>query len=271
MQTEAYDFPVQLVDVFTATGQKIPNVKSVFRTDTEQPLSVVSNRYHLFTHQRAIETTNEFLKSFGDYKTTNFVERGGLRFVRECTFGAEALRVGDRKVGDVVQMRVSIINSYDGLQSLYVKVGAMVLKCLNGMTVLGGQLELAFRHTESLKNFELPDPQVAMNLFKNAGEQWNQWADTEVTKEHIEFVSQQALRSKVVSQRLLDTNEESLKPVVSTHRPLTLWDYYNNYTNILTHRLPRVQQTRKLGRFDRLNAIFSAAATGEQVVETAAH
>ena len=68
---EAYAFPVELQSVVAANGQLIPKTKAVVRKDTGLPLSVVSDRYHLFTHQEAVEKTEGFLKTFGDYKVSN--------------------------------------------------------------------------------------------------------------------------------------------------------------------------------------------------------
>ena len=66
----SYDFPVELQDVFAKNGTQIPHTKSIVRSDTGSPLSVVSDRYHLFTHREAIEATKPFTDLFGEVETS---------------------------------------------------------------------------------------------------------------------------------------------------------------------------------------------------------
>lgn len=256
MQTAVdYKFPVHLGKVFTEDRTLIKDARAVMRSDNNVPLSVVSSRYKLFTHEQMVDTVEPFLSQFGERKTTYSVERDGTRFVMTSTFPNEVVRIGDRKVGDVVNLRLLTINSYDGTCARTVKLAGMVLRCLNGMTIEGGEFELKFPHTTD-EEIVLPDKAVVIEMFNKAGKSWNAWAEKEATKEHQEFIVHNALKSQVISKRLIKDNKDKFEP----HNTHSFWDYYNNFTNVLTHGLTKVQPTRKLGRMDRLNHIFNAAA-----------
>lgn len=257
---EAYAFPVELQNVYDKYGTPIPNQRCVMRTDKQVPLSIVSDRYHLFSHQEAVETTQKFLDTFGEYKVKNVLERNGQRFARECTFQTQALKIKTPKVDDIAHFRLSIVNSYDCKSSLRIRIGAMVLRCLNGMTVPGGELSLSFRHTDSIRDFELPAPETVLKLFERAGETWNDWASEKLNGSQRDSIIDQSIKLQVIGERLLDKHRTELEPDINND--ITFWDYFNNFTHILTHDMPKVQLTKKFGRLDRLNTIFDRVLHG---------
>ena len=261
---EAYAFPVHLQPIRLLgdlNPDPIPGAKAIVRTDTQKPLSIVSDSYHLFTHSEAVETTKKFLAGFGEHQVVDTLEKDGLRFVRECTFKKHGLTVeGPKKLGDVVNFRLSIWNSYDKKSSVRIRVAARVLKCLNGMTVEGGSLDLSFRHTGSIRNLELPEPDKVMGIFTKAGERWNDWASERVTTVQRDSIVHHALERGVIGERILDKHDSLLNPDVNAD--LSFWQYFNNFTNVITHHLPKVQLTAKIVRLDRLNTIFNSVLYG---------
>lgn len=257
-----YDFPVALQQVRLMNDPNpIPNVKCIVRTDTQKPLQIVSDTYRLFTHGDAVKTTEKFLASFGAHEVKDFVEKDGLRFVRQCTFKNNAIKVGDAAVGDLVNFRLMIANSYDKKSSVRIKIAAMVLKCTNGMTVPGGSLDLSFRHTESIRNLELPDPEKVLSIFNRAGEQWNDWFTEKLSSSQRDAILHLALEQHIVGERVLAKHDSLLNPEANDR--MTFWQYFNNFTNVITHHLPKVQLTAKIVRLDRLNSIFNRVLHGE--------
>lgn len=259
-----YDFPVELQNVFLSNGELIPKSRVCVRTDTNKAIgAVVSDRYALFTHKQAVDKTTPFIESFGSYKVTNFLEKDGARFIREYTFGKQVVELKTPALGDTVHMRLSIVNSYGLGTPVAIVLSAMVLRCLNGMTVPKGLFELSFRHTgdlQGLHDVTLPEPSVVLNMFKSAGEVWEAWGSRYITSDEQEFVAQNALKMQVVSKTSFDKYPELLQPVGDNSR--TFWNYYNNFTNVITHKLSaRAQQSGRLGRFDKLNAVFAAASS----------
>ena len=137
----------------------------------------------------------------------------------------------------------------------------MVLRCLNGMTVPGGELSLSFRHTDSIRDLQLPDPETVLSLFGKAGETWNEWADERLKGSQRDSILDHALKFQVVGERLLEKHRTELEPDINND--ITFWDYFNNFTHVLTHNLPKVQLTKKFGRLDKLNTIFNRVLHGK--------
>lgn len=261
-----FDFPVQLQDVQTTNGQRVSGAKVIVRTDIDMPLKVVTDRYSLFTHAQAVEQAQKFIDYFGEHTHKDFIEKNGARFTREYTFKNQVAHVvgRDLKVGDVVHFRLAISNSYGLGTSIALRIAAMVLRCLNGMTGLGGALELKFRHTGDLEAVEFPDPQAVIESFSKSAIEWNNWAARDLTTDTRDFVLRNALQMLVVSKRSVKEFSHLLEPNIDG---LNLWSYYNNFTEVLTHKLNRIQHSSKIVRMDRLNAIFKSALRGTEVAE----
>src|ERR1019366_7997927 len=186
---ELFDFPVELQGVKLRNGNPVPRARAIVRTDTGTALpGLVSDRYHLFTHRQAVTATQPFIDRFGEGSVVDYLERGGSRFVREYTFKAQALKVHVPKINEVVNLRVSVINNYGLKRALLFRVGAMVLRCLNGMTIPGGEIELSFSHTGDMTKLTFPEPGVIEKLFEVAGEEWHYWAERDVTLTHRDFI-----------------------------------------------------------------------------------
>jgi hypothetical protein len=259
----AYDFPVQLKPVtLLGSDVPIPGHKAIVRTDTHKPLSIVTDKYHLFTNRQAVDLTTNFLKGFGEHQAVDTIEKDGLRFIRTCTFQNHSLKVAERKVGDIVNFQLSIWNSYDRKSSFRLRIGARVLKCLNGMTVPGGSLDLSFRHTDKgIQTIELPEPDKVLGIFTQAREQWNDWASERLSSQQRDAILHHAMEGHVIGERLLDKHRSLLEPDVNPE--ITFWQYFNSFTNIITHHLPKVQLTAKIVRLDRLNDIFRNVLHGK--------
>lgn len=268
-QQQEYDFPVQLQSVLLANGTVIPHAKAIVRKDNGKPIgNVVTDRYRIFTHRECIEKVQPFISGFGDAKVQNFLERDGARFIREYTFNKVTVPV--KQVNDVVHMRMQIGNSYGLRSSVTINLAAMVLRCLNGMMVPEGLFDVSIRHAggDKFRELELPDPDVLRGLFTSAGNTWNEWAERDVTPEQQGFIVAQALKLNIVSKKTMAEHKALLEP---TDTGRTFWQYYNNYTNVLTHKMPsRLQHSSRLGRLARLNSVFSAAGRG-QLSEAVAH
>lgn len=251
----AYDFPVELRTAHLANGEPIPGARAIVRSDTGIPLPVVvSDRYQLFTHDQAVKLTQPMINHFGEGKVKDYLERDGARFVREYTFQNQELKVRVPNVNEVVALRLSVINNYGLGMKLIIKLGAMVLRCLNGMTLPSGEFEIAVSHTKQIHSLELPHPDTVDRLFSSAHTKWNEWAERDVTPNQQDYILDQALKMHIVGSKAVHKFENLLDP----KEGLSFWTYYNNFTNVLTHEV-RAQQTSKLGRFDRLNAVFDAA------------
>lgn len=250
-----WDFPVALQEVFTSTGQRVPKVRAVVRTDENQPIAAVSDRYRLFTHREVQDTINPFVEALGTPTSKYFVERGGARLIAEHTFKDVMLDMpghgAERTVGDKVALRINVINSYNSTTSLQIKMGAMVLKCLNGMSVFDELFDVRFRHLGDDWAVQLPKPDLVMTAFREASKTWDTWAHLELDDQMRSNIVESANRLHLVSKRSFDSLRWHFD------QAKTAWDLYNAFTYAITHGSNRVQQTGRLNRYDRLNLVFA--------------
>jgi hypothetical protein len=257
-----WDFPVHTVPVFAELGPytktQVTGYKSVIRSDTSQPLSIVGSNYEVFTHQQAADAVEPLIRHFGEPTRMVSVEREGARVVLTYLFKNHTVDVKNRKVGDKVALELKAINSYNQQTSITFLTAARVLRCLNGMTVAHGTFALRFRHTKAqVASVELPKPELIWKTFEGASTQWNQWGERDVTPQDSDFIRHQSQKFQIVGQKMLKKFNDEFE------QSKTYWDLYNAYTRVLTHEMGRVQESAKIERFGKLNTIFSHALKGE--------
>lgn len=252
-----YNFPVALEDAFDCRGNPVPKTKLVVRQDTHDTLSVVSDRYRLITHEEAMAPVAAFAKKLGKAEVAYSLEKNGARLVVTHTYRDVALKLpghrmpgADRKVGDVVALRTYATNSYNTTTPFEFQVGALVLKCLNGATVMDALFSLRFRHIGEAQEITFPKPELVFDAFKKQGEIWAEWSDVPVRKTWIKSMVEQGFALQLMTKKSYQEN------VAYFDGADTVWDLYNAFTYVITHS-KRARESGKLTRFDRLNALFS--------------
>lgn len=251
----AWEFPVQLQDIFTKDGKLIPRHKTAVRTDTNEPLSIVSDRYKLYTHGEVLNSVQPFIREFGEGHFKHSLERNGARLIATYQFRDHSLGLHNRKgkhVGDTIFPELHVINSYNSTTALEFKLGASVLICLNGMTIFSDMFSLRFKHLGTTWAGELPKPQTILAAFKQGAQTWERWGDTTFTKPtEIEEVTNELVAFGVVGKTAIESNRGNLRSQE------TVWDLYNAITHMITHSPRKTQTSGKINRYDRLNAVFS--------------
>jgi len=153
---DALAFDASLTPVFDGKGQEIEGYKRVYRADLDRTISIVSDGYELFQHREALAPVVDRLSQDGWTVKASHIERfGGRAFVelhRRDAVNPEVARVVGEKVGERLMLR----NSYDKTSSLIFSMGALVLKCTNGLVVPdGGGMNFSGHHSGDLrKNFD---------------------------------------------------------------------------------------------------------------------
>ena len=139
---ESYDFPVELQPIYLTDQKVIDKKKAVVRTDTNEPLGIVSDDYGLVKHSTVIDSFREAGREYGvEEKIT--LARNGAQLFYQMTFPKIEMEV---QKGDIVRMMMIAKNSYNGMNSLQVIFGAFRLVCSNGM-ILGTQfISFNYKH-----------------------------------------------------------------------------------------------------------------------------
>jgi len=242
---EKLAFPVIEMPVYTATLDQqvvqVPNHKSIIRSDTGKPLSIVSSGYGVVPYADTIEPLSAIINEMGFEPKKLWLKDDGAAMKLEA-HASEMIEIN----GDDHTPVLWIDNSYDRTSSLSVKFGYYRLVCSNGMVVpefLGGSLILKMKHT------------------KNASIRYENWADQLHMADDIlpRFKARlQAIHKPIddhIAKQILakifgadDENPMDNKNVVlsfdrarhgkgqniSDRQPITGWNLYNGVTETIS-------------------------------------
>ena len=127
-----YDFLVELVSVVTQpSGILIPHKFAVIRSDTKQPMGIVSNRYGLIHHKDVVDGFRKALSNTEHQEHIEVINNGTHLF---ATYRIPEV-IAEVREGDQVSFQFVVKNSYDGNSSLQIIFGAFRLVCSNGMVI----------------------------------------------------------------------------------------------------------------------------------------
>jgi len=150
-----YDFGVQHTALCAADGTP-SGWFGIQRTDNNKVIGVSSEKYGIVKNDDVIKAVKEALTAnkgtLGDYTEDINVCRDGARMYGEFNFTNFTREIprADRRVGDVVGMRLTANNSYDRSCRISLSVGMLRLACTNGMTTLEQEQGLTKRHSLSV-------------------------------------------------------------------------------------------------------------------------
>jgi hypothetical protein len=122
-----------------------PRYQGILRTDTNELVSVMSDRYTLVPNETLIETTVQELGDFGHEVNVTKAEllNGGRQFFTELTFPNLSFTPDD---GLEVGMQLLMGGSYDGTKRIWFQLGSFRFVCSNGMVVGTTLLECNQKH-----------------------------------------------------------------------------------------------------------------------------
>lgn len=135
---ERWDFPVVKrpirEDIMLDDGSMIRPPKDryiIYNEETHDSYAIVSGRYQLIPHATVIEIARDILGKNANYERS-ILEKKGARLC--IYFSLWRFDASGGEEGDIVEMGIRIMNSYDGLSSLSVELAGERLVCKNGMT-----------------------------------------------------------------------------------------------------------------------------------------
>ena len=263
-ETQPWSFPVSLQRIRTEHGVEIPWSRAVVRSDSGSPLSVVGKDYALHTHGDVMAAVTEWGKRLGKSKVGYSLEREGAQLLATHTFPDVRVLTprghgeDGRKVGDMVAMRVHILNSYNAQTSLVFSLGGLVLRCLNGMTIAQDIFHMAFRHLGDGWDGKLPDPEIVLKAFTHAGETWRTWSELTISKVRREYIIQQASLLRLLPAKILLAEAPRFTSVE------TVWDLHQAFTYCVTHKSPRLRASSQVERTRKISSLFERAVSARE-------
>ena len=245
MSNAAYNFPVRLEPAYIRSGKPIPRRQAVVRMDTNEPIATVGKGFKLLTHEKALMLAKDFIHQLGEPKRKIYLADAGAIMIAEYTFEDRSLAL---QVGNTIGLRVFIKNAYNGTSKLIVRVGALVLRCLNGMTVPRDIFSVAVRHIgeNMLERVSFPNPERVLNVFNQEGKKWKRYSEIELIESDYSAYIEQAIKENIIQQNVTNAPCEG-------H---TVWDMYNQMTYCITH-MSKANPIGKILRLDRVGNWFN--------------
>ncbi len=225
-------------EIMTQTGLSIDTHKSLVKSSDNSILGVVGSNYAPINNSTAFALFDTVVKqSKGQF--TNYHEiNNGSRVIVEATLGKF-----EAKVGDIVEKRVKMINSFNGTNPFTISFEGYRLVCENGMTRAEKSACIKVRHTKNHDN----KIQEALRVLGYADHSYERFQD------QCQVLAQKTLNVAMVDQFLKDLykineNEKESKQFTKKRDTIldlfengkgnkgeTAWDLYNGVTEYYDH------------------------------------
>jgi hypothetical protein len=262
-----YDFPVGIETLRTEDGRD-SGWKCTRRLDTGLVLQPVTKDYGLVLNSDLIDSVKESFDNVGldGYQEKVSVVRDGARMYARYDFPNKTVKIGKRKVGDEVGLRLTVNNSYDRSSKISFAVGMLRLVCSNGMTSLDKEFEMNKKHTQQVSlNFiqdALGDAVNAFDSLNNGDNIFSRMADKEIDQDKGLAILQNLTSSKVISEKVRENIARIWNaPKHEEDSDRNLFNLLNATTQHLSHGVEdeRFEMSERLNT--RVTRIFANATT----------
>jgi len=163
------------------------NRKAIVRKDTGTVIGVHNDSYHLITNREVFASFDAALKrstlDLSGMKIKDSLTHGGARVTRSYRFPAHSVNVNKAR-GDIIDMELKVVNSYDGSVAFQSFVGGNRLVCENGMVAFDSYAQTYGKHTKGL-DIDLVVRKVnsALAMYMQQQDYWKKWVNTSITQE----------------------------------------------------------------------------------------
>jgi len=233
------NFEVQTVGLVTESGADVPMKKGVIRTDTNQVLGVVGNKYTPIQNSTAFAFFDTICKSTKATYEYGFLIDGGRQVVLQARIGAD----WEARKGDVVSNYITLINSHDGSLPHKAFFTPRRLFCMNQLraALKSAVSEISIRHT-SRADSKMVDALAILNCaaeyfveFKQTSQLLAQKiVDQKMINDFIESVFDDTESKNKNKQSAIET-VEMLFNSGKGNRGESAWDLYNGLTEYTDH------------------------------------
>lgn len=243
-KTKKYDFPVSLLPLKTSNGIEVPN-QAVYRSDTKKVIAVVGGDYHLIRHKKVIDDLESELPIITGTKKIQLCKDGAYLFVN---YESNKIEPVEPRKGDIVKFGIQIFNSYNGRIPLGMRLYALRLKCLNGMTSPQNISALHVRHLEGANIVGAREEFIKkITEFQKFAPVWTKWAHTKAPKGRVDTFLKQHLNKGA---------KEIVEAKYQSEQDDTLWGVFNALTYFGTHvvqvRGSKDRKPEEVGKLDDL-------------------
>ena len=153
----------------------------------------------------------------------------GAKTIVTYTFPAHEIEIAP---GDSVQLRIMVLNSYDGTWKFMSMVGAVRLACMNGQVVVDALSSYSAKHTSTLDtDVAIAKMETALEVYEANVKIWQQYAKTGITNATATKIFEQVAGKSDRLQVLLEETFLKYKAEMGT----TVWALFNTLTDWSSH------------------------------------
>jgi|TARA_R110000751_G_scaffold247124_1_gene346951 hypothetical protein len=233
---------------------KRPNGKqskifSNVRTDTGEELGYSTERYGIVQNADLLSKAESAFDSRGiKYERNVYATNDGAKLRAVYDLQGEQFRTTVPMVGDVMNYRLTVQNSFDRTLRVSFALGLMRLVCLNGMQTMEKDIDMVSKHSTKLNLDNLITDSAldnALAFLKESGNVYGQLAATKLDDEKGLNILTNLTKKKVMSEKVRErvagiwSNREDLLRTNNTDPNL-----YNLYNSVTQHLTDEVEGTR---------------------------
>lgn len=254
MKEAKMDWKVELEPVFLKDGSIVPKTQVTRRSDNNQVLGVVGDRYKILQNEDAFSWFQPFVDSHNAKITTiGSFKQGSVLFLQAEVLGQQTEVVKE----DIVKSYITLAHSHDGSLSVMAGFCPVRMFCLNQLPMLKKSTTkklLKMRHTKNL-SFALDGVREIMDVankeFVATTEQYRSLAKKGVNRKTLEeyvnlvFRKEDDAIDKEVRKATIDKIEaifENGKGMSKSTR--NYWGAFNSITEYLTWEAGRSTDSR---------------------------
>ena len=190
MNTNDWDFPVEMEPCLDMRGNEIPKLRNLIRSDTGESLGTHKSKYKMITHSDAVNSIMDSIqesKISTDYEVKSHTADNGAKMRLEVLFND--IKLKDPEVNSYIQYRVQAYNSYDGSWAFQQSAEGIRLWCLNGCTTPDTVAKTWAKHTTNVSvDSSAQKITDGVEMFLNNKGVWEAYRSTPVTNEQVEHL-----------------------------------------------------------------------------------
>lgn len=249
-----YRFPVVLEELQTSDGNSA-GYWGTRRTDTGKVLGVTSDKYGLLLNSTLVDTVEEVLTNKGiNYTKEIRVARDGATMYGTYDFTDKSIVIPE--VGDRLDMRVTVRNSYDRSCFAGLDLGMLREVCTNGMKAMRSAFSFNQKHSSKLDLSGVSDAiDRAINAFETVGSDFTRLSEVKIDNTIGDFILKNLQDSKVLSNSLRqDITKVWVNPTYKEDEARNLYTLYNAVTQHLSSgKNPNAVQNERFEYAEKVN------------------
>jgi len=235
-------YSIRTEDIQTIEGKKRVARQAVINADTDEIISVVSDKYEVVSNKAVVDTLEKYLKET-DVKFKRVSEklnRTGSRFTARYILPEYSIECGTHEtsygeVPDNIQLGIDLHNSYDGSSTWGFSIFGYRLVCLNGLRVPEEMHSFKTRHfveeSEMVDNLIL-SIQTAISIFQNdVKKSFDSIKKMDFEKAKAAELFKALELGKLYAKKLGKLYKDELK----AKNLKTMWDFYQMVTWFSSH------------------------------------